>query len=129
VRRLALGAAILAALVVTLAGASRLRVERIAEQPLLPTRFDHAFHREVNCITCHHNFVERGLGTKQCLPCHKDWSTTEATRIDIMFHAFCTDCHRRERAAGEKSGPVKACDGCHIERGARRLATGSAARP
>ena len=38
---------------------------------------------------------------------------SETLRIDRMFHAFCTDCHRRERAAGSKSGPIDHCTGCH----------------
>ncbi|MEK0083472.1 cytochrome c3 family protein [Benzoatithermus flavus] len=95
---------------------SGLRLERIAERPLLPTRFDHKFHTGVNCTTCHHNFRERGLGTKPCLACHKAWGTTEARRIDTVFHAFCTDCHRREQATGAKAGPVKACVACHVAR-------------
>jgi predicted CXXCH cytochrome family protein len=94
--------------------ASRLRVAWIADEPLLPTRFDHKFHTSVACTTCHHNFLERGLGPKRCLPCHKDWSTTEPRRIDTMFHAFCTGCHQERAAAGEKAGPVKACDACHV---------------
>jgi predicted CXXCH cytochrome family protein len=92
------------------------RLERIAARPLLPTRFGHEFHDGVNCTTCHHNFGRRGLGTKTCLACHKAWGTTESRRIDIVFHAFCTDCHRREWALGRKAGPVKACDACHVER-------------
>jgi predicted CXXCH cytochrome family protein len=99
---------------------SSLRLERIAQRPLLPTRFDHKFHKSVNCLTCHHNFVDRGLGPGGCYACHKAWGTTESRRIDTVFHAFCTDCHRRLRAAGEKAGPVKSCAACHVERVARR---------
>ena len=61
----------------------------------------------MNCVTCHHNFVQRGLGPKPCYACHKAWGTTELRRIDTVFHTFCTDCHRRWGVAGEKAGPVK----------------------
>jgi predicted CXXCH cytochrome family protein len=95
---------------------SAVRLEWLAERPLLKTRFDHKLHMGVNCATCHHNFRERGLGTRTCLACHKAWGTTEARRIDTVFHVFCTDCHRRERSAGRKGGPVKACAACHVAR-------------
>lgn len=95
---------------------SAARLERIAAQPLLPTRFDHKFHKAVACLACHHNFRDRSLGPKGCLACHKDWGTTEFRRIDNVFHAFCTDCHRREQIAGRKAGPVKACAACHVAR-------------
>jgi predicted CXXCH cytochrome family protein len=95
--------------------ASRLRVAWIAQAPLLPTRFDHKFHTSVACTTCHHNFLDRSVGPKRCLPCHKDWGTTEARRIDTMFHDFCTGCHQARVAAGEKAGPVRSCAACHVE--------------
>ncbi|MGD9507228.1 MAG: cytochrome c3 family protein [Geminicoccaceae bacterium] len=100
---------------------STVRLEAIASRPLLPTRFDHKFHRTVQCVTCHHNFAERGLGPGGCYACHKDWGTTELRRIDLVFHTFCTDCHRREEAAGEKAGPVKACAACHVAPSPGRL--------
>lgn len=115
----AAGAALLVG--VALWAASTARLEAIATRPLLPTRFDHKFHRSVACVTCHHNFAERGLGPKGCYACHKAWGTTELRRIDSMFHAFCTDCHRRRQAAGEKAGPVKACAACHTEPDPGRL--------
>lgn len=109
----ALALALLTAVGGTWLGSS-LRLGWLAQAPLLPTRFDHKYHQGVSCLTCHHNFRERRLGTKPCLACHKAWGTTEARRIDSMFHAFCADCHRRERAAGRKAGPVKACAACHV---------------
>src|SRR5690349_18614748 len=113
--RFLLAAGLVALAVAAPLGASRVRVAWIAETPMLPTRFDHRFHTSVACTTCHHNFVERNLGPKRCLSCHKDWSTTEARRIDTVFHDFCTGCHRTRAAAGEKAGPVKGCAACHIE--------------
>jgi Class III cytochrome C family len=106
---------------VGLVTASRQRLALIAKEPLLPTRFDHKFHTSVACITCHHNFVQRSLGPKRCLPCRKDWGTTEERRIDTVFHDFCTGCHRARAAAGEKAGPTKGCASCHVGRGAWRV--------
>lgn len=96
--------------------ASEERLSAIARQPVLPTRFDHANHRKVVCTTCHHNFRDRSLGPGGCFRCHKVWGTTEARRIDTVFHAFCTGCHRERKAAGEDAGPVKSCVACHLQR-------------
>lgn len=120
-RKALVSTAVLALLAAGLAWGSSLRLEAIARRPLLDTRFDHQFHKGVNCVACHHNFVERGLGPKSCYACHKAWGTTELRRIDMMFHAFCTDCHRREAAAGRTAGPVKSCAACHVAPGADRV--------
>ena len=101
--------------------ASEIRLGWLARQPLLATRFDHKFHTTVACTTCHHNFLNRRLGPQRCLDCHKAWGTTEARRIDTVFHTFCTGCHAERRSAGRKAGPVKACAACHIN---KRLASG-----
>ena len=90
-----------------LAWGSAVRLGAIAHWPLLATRFDHKFHKGVNRVTCHHNFVERGLGPKPCYACHKAWGTTELRRIDTVFHTFCTrlpppvGCRRRESRPGQ----------------------------
>ena len=114
-------AAMTGLLVAVLAWGSAERLKAIAARPLLATGFDHGRHRTVSCVTCHHNFVTRGLGTKTCYACHKAWGTTELRRIDSLFHAFCTDCHRRENAAGKAAGPVKSCAACHRPGDATRL--------
>jgi predicted CXXCH cytochrome family protein len=90
------------------------RLDRLATRPLSPTRFEHAAHRSVSCTACHHNFVGQRLGGKRCYACHKALTGTAGLRIDTAFHAFCTSCHRSERAAGRRSGPVKACSACHV---------------
>ena len=108
-----------AVLAVGLPWFSGLRLEWLADRPSLPTGFDHAPHRRIGCVACHHNFLNRALGPKTCVGCHKDWGTTEARRVDQVFHAFCTDCHRRLRAAGAKAGPVASCAACHGRRRVR----------
>jgi predicted CXXCH cytochrome family protein len=90
------------------------RLDRLATRPLSPTRFEHAAHRSVSCTACHHNFVGERLGGKRCYACHKALTGSAGMRIDTAFHAFCTSCHRSERAAVRRSGPVKACSACHL---------------
>lgn len=118
-RRLAvaLAAVILAALLWE--GVSRLRVAAIAAAPLLRSQFAHADHRRTGCAHCHHNFTD-GTGTLSCYNCHKKETRSETTRIDTVFHDFCTGCHRTEHAAGLKSGPLRACSACHNEQAAMR---------
>lgn len=120
-------AAIAAALALCVAGlavASRARVAAIAQGPLLPTRFDHKFHTAIGCVTCHHNFLDRSLGPKSCLACHKAWGTSESRRIDVVFHAFCTECHQQRQIAGAAAGPVKSCAACHVAGKASRFTVG-----
>jgi hypothetical protein len=112
-----------------LVAASNWRLERLATRALLPTRFEHAAHKTVACTTCHHNFVGERLGGKRCLACHKGLTRTEGMRIDTLFHDFCTSCHRSERAAGRKSGPVKACASCHIAAGSATFRIERIGRP
>lgn len=122
-RRLRFLLLVLAALLVTgLAwhGISKLRVATIAEAPLLRSQFAHADHRRTSCTRCHHNF-EDATGTLSCYNCHKKETRSESTRIDVIFHDFCTGCHREERAAGKRSGPVRSCSGCHNAEATRRV--------
>jgi hypothetical protein len=88
------------------------RLESLRSSPIDHARFLHDDHTDFACTTCHHNFTDR-TGTQNCITCHKALSTSEAMRVDRLFHAFCTDCHRRESLARRKSGPLDHCTGCH----------------
>lgn len=112
-RRIAIAATFVLLAATALAVGSNQRLAWLAERRGPPTRFDHVPHKVVNCTTCHHNFRDRKLGSQGCIACHKAWGTTEARRIDTVFHTFCTDCHRRRQATGMKAGPVKSCAACH----------------
>lgn len=112
-RRIVLAATFALLAATALAVGSKQRLAWLAERRGPPTRFEHAPHKVVNCTTCHHNFRDRKLGSQGCIACHKAWGTTEQRRIDTVFHAFCTDCHRRRQAEGMKAGPVKSCAACH----------------
>jgi predicted CXXCH cytochrome family protein len=84
----------------------------LRSSPIDHAHFLHDDHTGFVCTTCHHNFTDR-TGTENCITCHKALSTSEAMRVDRLFHAFCTDCHRRESLAGHKSGPLDHCTACH----------------
>ncbi|MGE0241852.1 MAG: cytochrome c3 family protein [Parvibaculaceae bacterium] len=88
------------------------RLAPLRSSPVDHARFLHADHTGFVCTTCHHNFTDR-TGTENCITCHKRLSTSEKMRVDRLFHAFCGDCHRRERLAGRKSGPIDHCTACH----------------
>lgn len=88
------------------------RLASLRQAPIDHARFLHTDHTGLACAGCHHNFVDR-TGSENCLTCHKRISISEATRIDGIFHLFCSDCHRTDKRAGKKSGPIDDCAGCH----------------
>lgn len=88
------------------------RLASLRQAPVDHARFLHTDHTRLACAGCHHNFVDR-TGNENCLTCHKRISVSEATRIDAVFHAFCSDCHRADKRAGKKFGPIDDCNGCH----------------
>lgn len=84
----------------------------IVEAPLLPMTFGHADHRDVACTQCHHNFIDDS-GAGICIDCHKN--TPElAPVIEAQFHTLCRDCHAQRSLDREASGPLRACEGCHL---------------
>ena len=59
------------------------RQQMIDTRPLLPLTFAHLDHREVNCITCHHNFSD-DTGQGLCIDCHRtDPKVRLANRTDV----------------------------------------------
>jgi MFS family permease len=88
------------------------RLASLRQAPIDHARFLHTDHTGLACAGCHHNFVDR-TGSENCLTCHKRISVSETTRIDGMFHAFCSDCHHRDKQVGRKFGPIDDCNGCH----------------
>jgi predicted CXXCH cytochrome family protein len=74
--------------------------------------FPHDKHRQVNCILCHHNFVDRS-GADSCISCHRSGRADLRVGAEARFHDFCLGCHRDppEYLAGH--GPVTGCSTCH----------------
>ncbi len=88
------------------------RLTALRASPIDHARFSHDDHTGFICTICHHNFTDR-TGKENCISCHKRLSTSEAMRVDRLFHAFCSDCHRREKLARRKTGPIDHCTACH----------------
>jgi predicted CXXCH cytochrome family protein len=95
-----------------------LQLARTATTPaLLHAYFPHENHRAVNCITCHHNFVDH-TGFGNCYDCHRSAHADLPQAAEATFHQFCRDCHSERAREHDKHGPVRECSGCHSESGA-----------
>jgi hypothetical protein len=78
----------------------------------LPVHFPHEKHTTVNCVTCHHNFVDKtGIGS--CLDCHRSARADLTRSAEATFHTFCRNCHSQLAATTAKHGPTRACSPCH----------------
>jgi len=94
--------------------ASSRLLEPVRSPPTLPIHFPHDKHTSVNCVICHHNFVDRtGIGS--CLDCHRRPRPDLAQSAEALFHTFCRDCHTRLAATPIKHGPTRSCSGCHLK--------------
>jgi len=82
-----------------------------AARPMLPLTFAHADHLTVNCLDCHHNFVD-DTGQGLCFDCHKTDPAINAL-IETQFHTLCRDCHVEKQHLKENAGPTRRCSDCH----------------
>ena len=90
-----------------------LREPVVARAAPLKVDFPHDRHREVNCIECHHNFVDR-TGNGGCFSCHRSGRAELRLGAEARFHDFCLGCHRDPRPAFEHHGPTTGCSSCHL---------------
>ena len=90
---------------------TQLRDTHIENAPMLALSFAHLDHQEVNCIVCHHNFVDQ-TGDGLCFDCHKR-DPQIAPAIETMFHDLCRDCHVQRQHDDLEGGPPRACFSCH----------------
>jgi hypothetical protein len=105
----------LAALVFLPTPIGSVRLLQTASSPSpLHAFFPHEKHRTVNCIACHHNFVDK-TGAGSCFDCHRSTRTDLPQGPEATFHVFCRDCHRNLAIERNKHGPVRECSGCHVE--------------
>lgn len=81
---------------------------------VLPINFPHDKHTTVNCITCHHNFVDTTGVTGGCLDCHRSDRTDLPQASEPLFHTFCRSCHVDLAATTDKHGPTRDCAECHV---------------
>ena len=83
-----------------------------APDRILPMTFAHADHVAVNCVDCHHNYVD-DTGGGLCMNCHvtdpRVWPL-----LQNQFHALCRGCHEEKAALGEDGGPPRQCMECHL---------------
>lgn len=78
----------------------------------VPIHFPHEKHTTVNCVTCHHNFVDKtGIGS--CLDCHRSERPDLGQPAEATFHTFCRNCHSQLAQTTTKHGPTRACSACH----------------
>ncbi len=92
-----------------------LRLLQTATTPaVLHAYFPHENHRTVNCIACHHNYVDK-TGFGSCYDCHRSARTDLPQVAEATFHEFCRDCHSGFAREHGKHGPVRECSGCHVE--------------
>ncbi|MBS0393184.1 MAG: cytochrome c3 family protein [Proteobacteria bacterium] len=104
-------------------GALALREPLLERPPLLPLSFPHARHTAVNCVRCHHNYVDqRGFDT--CLHCHRSARAHIAVGAEARFHDFCLSCHRGA-AIEARRGPAGGCVVCHRESRAEQALAGA----
>ena len=87
------------------------RIRGIVNRPMLHINFEHTAHKEVQCVSCHHNFIDTS-GHGICYHCHK-YHAEVAVSIEKMFHTFCRDCHMKTKTEGDAAGPVRQCGTCH----------------
>jgi Zn finger protein HypA/HybF involved in hydrogenase expression len=80
---------------------------------LLPVHLPHEKHTTVDCITCHHNFVDK-TGVGSCLECHRSSRPDLTQSAEATFHIFCRDCHTNLARTTDKHGPTRACSTCHV---------------
>ncbi len=92
--------------------ASRLLLQPAARPSSITVNFPHDSHTSVNCITCHHNFVDR-TGVTGCVDCHRSQRADLPSSSEALFHSFCRGCHTRLALEGVRHGPTRACSACH----------------
>jgi hypothetical protein len=87
------------------------RQQARAAAPLLPVTFAHKTHTTVNCVACHHNYIDDS-GQGLCFNCHKS-DPEVASVVEEQFHELCWGCHVEKQALGEDHGPIRQCLDCH----------------
>ncbi len=101
------------ALLPTPIGGVRL-LQPLLTPPTLHAFFPHERHRTVDCVVCHHNFIDK-TGAGNCYDCHRSTRRDLPQASEATFHEFCRGCHLRLALEQGKHGPVRECSGCHAE--------------
>ena len=83
-----------------------------APEKILPMNFAHLAHVPVNCVDCHHNYIDN-TGGGLCMSCHVT-DPTVWPLLEYQFHDLCRGCHEEKAALGEDGGPPRECMACHL---------------
>ncbi len=114
--RLVLGIVVgaLVALLALLRGGTALAMREpfLRRSERLVVGFPHDKHRAVNCVACHHDYLDRS-GEDSCVSCHRSGRPVIRVGAEARFHDFCLGCHRDPPAYLTGAGPVTGCDTCH----------------
>lgn len=81
--------------------------------PILPMTFAHRDHTDTQCVECHHNYVD-DTGDDQCMSCHVT-NTDIWPLFEQQFHTLCMDCHIDLARNDKPGGPLRQCQGCHVQ--------------
>jgi hypothetical protein len=92
--------------------AKRIALQPVARPDPIAVNFPHDRHDSVNCVTCHHNFVDH-TGTRACIDCHRSGRADLPQPSEATFHTFCRDCHTQLAVDGGHHGPTRSCSACH----------------
>ncbi len=92
--------------------AHRLLLQPAVRPGPISIAFPHENHTSVNCITCHHNYLDH-TGVVACVDCHRSARTDLRQASEATFHTFCRDCHARLAGEGARHGPTRQCAACH----------------
>ena len=114
----AITAVALAGLLPDAVGAA-LREPLLRRTNALPLDFPHDKHNKINCLKCHHNYVDTP-GGETCVSCHRSSRTDLKEGAEARFHGFCFNCHRHPDATFTHHGPVSGCVTCHQPPGTTR---------
>jgi Class III cytochrome C family len=93
--------------------ATHVLLEPASRPDTIAVNFPHERHTSVNCVACHHNYVDRTTGTMGCIECHRSQRADLTRSSESTFHAFCRDCHTQLALEGDRHGPTRGCSDCH----------------
>ena len=112
IRRVCAAAAVVVIALLAVPTSSRLLLQPAARPSLAPILFPHENHTSVNCVVCHHNYIDH-TGVVACVDCHRSARPDLVQTSEATFHTFCRDCHVQLANAGAKHGPTRECSACH----------------
>jgi hypothetical protein len=97
---------------VPLPAAKSMLLEPLQRPAPIGITFPHEKHTSVNCVVCHHNYVDH-TGMTACVECHRSTRRDLPHSSESTFHTFCRDCHAALAGESMHHGPARQCSACH----------------